>query len=572
MTQLVSTAQNWMLRHVQANQGKDSFWAELFRTALHRLPAASPMLFLSPDELGRNPIHWCSMYGTVQIAEYILALLTASEPDSQRIWQLITTQDKNGRAPLDYTVIYNRPEMAKILLNVKARDIVKTGEYKPMYSKHNLDLLLLFAIKYQHDAMVEILASTGLHSNDKQDQRQTAFYVAAQIGRLEYTSTLLQACTSSRSFIDISEPVNGWTPLFIACVYGHASVVKALLQAGASQTKRDCWGWTALDHAVLRGHMSIADQFEARNLRSLVDSMAISEVIETKGRDLETLESSLILNLGSMQGGIEAKGVDLKASTQLDKFERPSYVETLVLVIAILEGTEPFSIDVPISTDTVVDSFVFPVQDHQTVTVSFTIYSREQSSRGPISALVGNGIAILGSHDSPLWRGRDPLVRSMGVPILEKESMKLLGTVNFTYVIARPFEFEDLSVNVRAENQILKGGKVELIGHRGLGQNTSSREYLQIGENTVGSFLSAARLGASYVEFDVQVTRDLIPIIYHDFSLSESGTDIPIHDLTLEQVSSWESVFSRFRANRSVYALQFVADKEQPHEPKPSRF
>jgi hypothetical protein len=35
---------------------------------------------------------------------------------------------------------------------------------------------------------------------------------------------------------------------------------------------------------------------------------------------------------------------------------------------------------------------------------------------------------------------------------------------------------------------------------------------------------------------DVQLTRDLTPIIYHDFSLSESGTDIPIHDLSLEQV------------------------------------
>lgn len=37
---------------------------------------------------------------------------------------------------------------------------------------------------------------------------------------------------------------------------------------------------------------------------------------------------------------------------------------------------------------------------------------------------------------------------------------------------------------------------------------------------------------------DVQLTRDLVPVIYHDFSLSESGTDIPIHDLTLEQVST----------------------------------
>lgn len=39
---------------------------------------------------------------------------------------------------------------------------------------------------------------------------------------------------------------------------------------------------------------------------------------------------------------------------------------------------------------------------------------------------------------------------------------------------------------------------------------------------------------------DVQLTRDLVPVIYHDFSLSESGTDIPIHDLNLDQVSTSE--------------------------------
>lgn len=37
---------------------------------------------------------------------------------------------------------------------------------------------------------------------------------------------------------------------------------------------------------------------------------------------------------------------------------------------------------------------------------------------------------------------------------------------------------------------------------------------------------------------DVQLTRDLVPIIYHDFSLSESGTDIAIHDLSFDQVST----------------------------------
>ncbi|KAK8156604.1 Glycerophosphoryl diester phosphodiesterase family-domain-containing protein [Phyllosticta citrichinensis] len=89
-------------------------------------------------------------------------------------------------------------------------------------------------------------------------------------------------------------------------------------------------------------------------------------------------------------------------------------------------------------------------------------------------------------------------------------------------------------------------------GIMGNGQNHGNEKYLQLGENTIGSFLSAAKHGATHVEvflpsrshygrstdhiqFDVQVTRDLVPVLFHDFSLSESGTDIPIHDLTYQQ-------------------------------------
>jgi glycerophosphodiester phosphodiesterase len=63
----------------------------------------------------------------------------------------------------------------------------------------------------------------------------------------------------------------------------------------------------------------------------------------------------------------------------------------------------------------------------------------------------------------------------------------------------------------------------------------ASRNSLQLGENTVQSFIAAANLGASYVEFDVQLTKDHVPVIYHDFLVSETGIDAPVHTLTLEQ-------------------------------------
>lgn len=35
---------------------------------------------------------------------------------------------------------------------------------------------------------------------------------------------------------------------------------------------------------------------------------------------------------------------------------------------------------------------------------------------------------------------------------------------------------------------------------------------------------------------DVQLTKDDAPIVYHDFLVSETGIDAPLHDLSLEQV------------------------------------
>jgi Glycerophosphoryl diester phosphodiesterase family len=37
---------------------------------------------------------------------------------------------------------------------------------------------------------------------------------------------------------------------------------------------------------------------------------------------------------------------------------------------------------------------------------------------------------------------------------------------------------------------------------------------------------------------DVQLTKDNVPIIYHDFLMSETGIDAPLHNLSLDQVLS----------------------------------
>ncbi|KAJ2800990.1 Glycerophosphocholine phosphodiesterase, partial [Coemansia furcata] len=79
-------------------------------------------------------------------------------------------------------------------------------------------------------------------------------------------------------------------------------------------------------------------------------------------------------------------------------------------------------------------------------------------------------------------------------------------------------------------------GKTLVYGHRGSGMNVApivTPRRLQLGENTVLSMQKAVRDGASAVEFDVQMTRDMVPVVYHDWIVAETNLDIPVSSLTL---------------------------------------
>jgi len=125
------------------------------------------------------------------------------------------------------------------------------------------------------------------------------------------------------------------------------------------------------------------------------------------------------------------------------------------------------------------------------------------------------------------------LQTDLSVPLLAGPDFDVIGSINFNYLIITPFTHPNL--NISEEKTYWTKSSTMVIGHRGLGKNMAGNNSLQLGENTIQSFITAANLGASYVEFDVQMTKDHVPVIYHDFLVSETGADVPVHTLTLEQ-------------------------------------
>lgn len=84
------------------------------------------------------------------------------------------------------------------------------------------------------------------------------------------------------------------------------------------------------------------------------------------------------------------------------------------------------------------------------------------------------------------------------------------------------------------------GKPTQAWGHRGSGMNaavgvTYDANYLRLSENSTRSLVNAAQRGAAAVEFDVQMTRDLVPVLYHDWTMSETTLPVPVNSLSLSR-------------------------------------
>ncbi|KAI8122604.1 hypothetical protein FF38_02586 [Lucilia cuprina] len=134
------------------------------------------------------------------------------------------------------------------------------------------------------------------------------------------------------------------------------------------------------------------------------------------------------------------------------------------------------------------------------------------------------------------------------VTLLSPTWLNTVGTLKLQYVVINPLP--DSVVNFRTSfTEYWRANWTALeAGHRGLGKSLKeTTNAAPILENTVASMLAAAELGTDLVEFDVQLTKDLVPIIYHDFAIlvcmesktptsKDDLTQVMIKDITYEQL------------------------------------
>ncbi|XMA19707.1 hypothetical protein WAI453_012498 [Rhynchosporium graminicola] len=433
----------------------------------------------------RNLLEFGATHGMINLCTQVLSGVTSVKDH-------VLLKNEAGLTSVHIAVVNGYVEIARLLLSIIDKPFVG--------NPHNL---LHIALRNQDDAMVELLVSRSIGLRHTFSSAETCIYIAAQLGRQDYLRLLLPVV--GYDFIDAAESAYHWTSLLVSCVEGHAPTVRRLIDAGADTDSFDYLGWTAKEHAVFRGHLAVGEMFSSTDK---TPKPGISTIINgRKGiyaprHDVSSGFSHLTINLGSLQENEKSK---------LRTMNLPSLLEHgLMLTVSTSESAVSVQRMLPLLEDSVDDTFVFFVENSEDITVLFNIHECRADPDGQ-GTLIGVGIALLEAHNNGVGIQHGLLMREQSVAIMYKGTLKLLGTISFSTT-----------------------GSAKIVGHRGLGQNCQDN-CLRLGENTIEPSRAAAKQGADYVEVYVQVTRDLVPVLFHDYSLSESGTDVPIHEITLNQ-------------------------------------
>ncbi|KAI9696338.1 MAG: Glycerophosphocholine phosphodiesterase [Bogoriella megaspora] len=518
---------------------------------------------VTKDMYGRIPLHYAAQYGFVVLCQVIM--------DRMKMWDQVYSsedistvqwQDIEGNSPLDLSVLGGHLHTTKLLLRFRGSKSQVDGDNMHQSGYNTLGASLALATKSNFVEIVQLLVEAGADVHHQDDQGETALHIAAQFGFEQCAHILIAGNGTQRTNLNIPENTFSWTPLFVAAVEGNLPIVEQLIAAGADLSRLDSSGWSAKEHAALRGHIAVSRRLA--ELTQIVQSSAettttkstslspppspsnrphgiakdgrqrvskASEPVKTFGHRYLTQDSMILVSLGTMDSRKEVNPVKLDNISLADAHATELDTALSVVVSASGGSGEATVIDLPVQENISTDPMTFTAPDPNNVKLFFDIIPTYAGSHKQV---IGRGVALLSSLKTNFGPKRISLHADVSVPIMAAGSLDVIGSVNFNFLIVSPFSHPKMTIS-EEHTYWKKMESTMLIGHRGLGKNVASRKSLQLGENTLQSFISAANLGASYVEFDVQLTKDLVPVIYHDFLVSETGIDAPVHTLTLEQ-------------------------------------
>jgi glycerophosphodiester phosphodiesterase len=528
----------------------DNLHPHELQSALHRRDGAH-----------RCALHYAAQYGMAGVCKELMA--------RTRSLDIFMSDDGSfNDSPLHIAISLGHEKATETLLhglNLEPANGVHTNFIQGLAE---------LCIRSNYPGIEAVIAVLQSQSSSAESALTALLLLAARVGNIPAAREIVTAGAR----VNARNGESGRTALIYAAIRGHVELVRWLLDAGSDKMAEDGHGWTALEHASYRGLQTVVKALEHseqpvksrsnsvadRCLRSGALSKSEPATILSQLQRKEGSKSHILLNLGTLD--LERPTPKLDIQPYLRKTAPLLTPESSLRLRVSATGCEgdSFEVNFPMLESLISKPWCFSSAKVEDVQIIFELYS--SASAAGKETCIGTAVALLSTLHQDLEGGRDSLVRAQTLPLIHSQ-LGIAGTLTISLLIVRPFRGRGLPPTGR---QVLTSSDTTVVGgHRGLGQNDNRKQHLQLGENTVDSCRKAIEMGTKVLEFDVQVTKDLKPIIYHDFLVGETGTDIPVHELSFSQFMVLSDIQSMSIEASILNEKQGAADEEE--SPKRAR-
>ncbi|RHZ82191.1 hypothetical protein Glove_112g42 [Diversispora epigaea] len=480
------------------------------------------------DVYGRKPLHYVCMYGHSDAATYLLSQGADCE-----------SCDHDGFSPLIYAVTNGHTKCVEILLE-------KGAHMEPAEKGDHNHIPLSLACQYGHKDIALLLLAKGAQIIPDAEGL-SSLHLTAREGHHE----ILKILTEHGAHLDTLDKYKGWSPLFYAASEGHIECVNALIQANCQVNITDESGHSPIYYAAWEGHIECINKLHfaggrVEPVEPRFEQFSINKEYHfdddlDMNNNIDSIPSLLLpppilpLQIYGHNYLDKKYHIQLTLGHHSTKPRRPpvhlygnSQISSLKLIIASKPdmGMIPHSIILPLGNDQEV--FSFQVDSIENFSLEFDIFPTFGSK------VIGKGVALPHVFDiSNICERRNNLVTggTYICPLFDTH-LKVVGELSFEFAIVKPFQGVQLEIGGQVETYWKSTNTVIIPGSPEQPLNLSGIS------GNIPFFITASSLSGEYIQIVVQVTRDMVAVVYPEWMLPVNVFDLSVSDVTYSQFKS----------------------------------
>lgn len=448
------------------------------------------------DVYGRIPLHYASMHGR---GEMLLSLLEAG-PGT------IDSMDHDNFTPLIHAIVHNQEDCMRQLLGHQARiHPISDADHIPLNIACQHGSVPIVTLLLEKQA-VPLADAEGLFPQ----------HLVARSGQAPGLMLLLRDFGAD---LDEVDKLNGWTPIFHAASEGHVACVQTLLDCGARIDILDEKELSAMYYAAWEGYLECMRLLTSSGLTSglvgpSIATLAREPLAAVRGADPMAVDADGIPDLSLPPPIIPLRRyghnfLDTKTFVQI------SFEESGSGAIVFYHDSKYPAARLTISSklcDLIPRNVLLPIQD-ETRIVSFQIDSLESFAIDfDIFPTFGSKVIAKTVALSSIF---DALEASSGhccLPLFDPR-LRAIGQISFNYQVIKPFP----------------GTPLEITDFATYWKATSQFDFHPT------ALITGSSLSGEYVRLFVQLTSDMVPVLYPRWTVEHGGIDFPVGRLTHEQ-------------------------------------